>query len=291
MMRSCRLLTGVMVILTLGMFSSLSPLGAQPKSVPAPPPPRPLPSVNKTSEAPGVETNPEKSTGRIRPKYREESPRFVVSPVPKTPHTGYYAAVFGGMNLTQDSVIFSQDVTLGPTKTSTPTTGNFLTPMAGLKVGYVWPFDGEPIDQLDKELGAGRLRISGALEFEAYYLNTEVEATVPNFGADRFDLDSGVFSINAYLVGEVGKWRGYVGPGIGVAYVEATGTAAPAATGSSSSTNMAAQGIAGLEYFIKDDWSVFSEFKYLFLEGVGVKSYDFDDLEQVLMSVGIKKHF
>ncbi|MEM9444095.1 MAG: hypothetical protein AAGA18_01970 [Verrucomicrobiota bacterium] len=273
-------------------------------AVPPPNPPRPLPSPDVTSADPNVVTVPEPATGRIRPKAPYPGPQYVVTSLDlnRSHKGGTYVGVFGGMSLLQDEFFEEDGINLAATG-RLGWSGDGVTPMAGIKVGYLWPFDTEPIDQFDAELGKPSIRLSGALEFEAYYLNNEIEATFPApiSGADTFILDSAVFAVNAFLVGQVKNWRFYVGPGIGVAWINISDydfgpDSVAGLEDEDDQVALAFQAIAGAEYlFDRGDWALFSEARYLGLSEAdffsGAAAIEIEQLDQILLNVGVKKYF
>ncbi|MEM9399494.1 MAG: hypothetical protein AAF984_04745 [Verrucomicrobiota bacterium] len=208
------------------------------------------------------------------------------------PQVGYYLGVFGGISLFQDDV-FEGDggkVTVNGSNTSY---GDSLSPMAGLKFGYLWPFDEEPIDQFDAELGGAKLRLSGGLEVEAFYLNNELDLSIGG-STDSVLFDSAVVMTNFYLMGQVDSFRVYGGGGIGFASIWVSNYD-NGGSEEDDATTFAYKGFIGTEYMISSDIGLFSEFQYLgFYEAdffSGTASLSLDNFEQMLLSVGVKKYF
>lgn len=204
------------------------------------------------------------------------------------PRTGYSLGLYGGVNAAQD---VDGDVTVtgfGGTAVFDLQSDTGVGAAAGAKLRYTWPFDDEPIDQWRDEVGGEGLRISGALESEFGYVNGSIEGRAGGVTSD-FDYDAFTFMVNAYLVLQTGNWRPYAGAGVGAAYLSFDGGAA----GSDDTIGLAYQGILGVDYFIRHDWSLFAEYKYLVFDEVGdlYSSSDIDLIEQHLLLLGARKHF
>jgi opacity protein-like surface antigen len=167
-----------------------------------------------------------------------------------------------------------------------------VAPMGGLKFGYVYPFDSEPIDQFMDETHGDGVRLAGALELEAFYVRNDADIqTSTNSG--EFNLDSGYFMVNALLKGRYRKFGVYAGPGVGLAYTHASGSGL---AGSQDDANLAYQFLGGLEYECSPQWSVFAEYKWLVNDGLnlnvaGNTGVDFGAFNQNLFMLGLKRSF
>jgi opacity protein-like surface antigen len=250
----------------------------------APPAPRPWngQTQESTSNAPMTEANG--SRLRVSDKAVEDAepkPRFA-SEAPLRKEAGYYLGVSAGMNFAQSDEI------------DTPGVGSSgsLAPVGGFKLGYVYPFDDEPIDQFKDETGGIGLRLAGALEVEAFYLRNESDFESP-IGTREFTLDAGYFMLNAFLKARVSQFTFYGGPGVGLAWTHASGNAL---VGDQDDAYLAFQAVGGVEYLFNPDWSVFTEYKWLVtndfsLKTVGNGNTDFGMYQQNLISFGVKRHF
>lgn len=209
-------------------------------------------------------------------------------PVRTEPLTGYSVGVYGGVNAAADadgSVL----IPLVPASVRVDLDSNSdVGAAAGVKFRYTWPFDPEPIDQWKDEVGGEGFRISGALEGELGYVGGGFDG---NAGAvnSSFDYDAFTFMVNAYLVFQAERWRPYAGVGGGGAALFLSNDAA----GEDETMSLAYQGILGVDYFLRSDWSLFAEYKYLVFDGIGdvFTSSDIDQIEQHLFMVGARKHF
>jgi len=210
---------------------------------------------------------------------------FVVRDVKtREPMTGWNAAVYGFANLGQ--VTHDANFSL-----SSEVSGG-----GGIKLGYSWPFDKEPIDQFDEEFGANRPRLGGGVEFEAGYLNDSLKGHNA-FGNIDGDVDSAYFMMNFYLKSRIANFVPYIGGGFGGVYSSPRDVTIPGATGANGDdqVNFAYQGIAGLDYYFRPDFSVFTEFKYLVFQdfslGSGPGKVDFGDYQHFILGLGLRKTF
>ncbi|MDD5262521.1 MAG: outer membrane beta-barrel protein, partial [Methylacidiphilales bacterium] len=218
----------------------------------------------------------------------------------KEPRTGFSFAVFGGANLfeslsgTLDSqaIVPPGILTTVGTKASADST---IEPVGGLKLRYDWPFDPEPIEQFSDELQGRPLHLGAALEAEAFYLGGKISANTSTQGVST-SLNSAVFMLNPLLTLQTGKWRPYIGPGVGFAYIDATGYNNPATTQTSATqTALAIQGEAGVDYFFVQDWSIFAEYKYLVFNNFNLfdspAKIDASRLDNHILTMGLRKTF
>lgn len=266
----------------LVFLSFVNPARSQP-----PPPPRPLPPPEPYQEAPPLATSPKQI---VEPEPR---PSFTTHSVgireekKRAPLTGYHFGVLGGVNAFQGG-----DWRINNLKISERgTTSGF----AGIRLGYTWDFGDDLIDQFAREVGNDGLRIGGGVEAEALWVSSQLRPTQAGTKY-KLNLDTAVFMMDFLLKVQAGDFRPYVGPGIGLAAIFAHDYNFP---GSSSSSDnqlaLAYQILAGCDYFIEHDWSLFAEYRYLVFHGVdlydGAAQFEFEDLEQSLFGVGIRHHF
>jgi len=249
------------------------------------PPPAPRPWGGESQETTSAPmTEPNGSRLRVSDKAVENAepkPRFA-SDAPLRNEAGYYLGVSAGMNFAQSDEINTAGVG----------TSGSLAPVGGFKLGYVYPFDDEPIDQFRDETGGIGLRLAGGLEVEAFYLRNESDFSSP-LGNQDFTLDAGYFMLNAFLKARVAQFTFYGGPGVGLAWTHASGSAL---VGDQDDAYLAFQAVGGVEYLFNPDWSVFTEYKWLVtndfsVNTVGNGNTDFGMFEQNLISFGVKRHF
>jgi opacity protein-like surface antigen len=281
-------------------FGSVAPLSAQQAATP-PPAPRPLDPM--AQPAPAAKTTPAATGGRIQvapsqtAATAEKPTGFVVQPPQlRQPATGWNAAIFGGANLFQTTTASDTVNLVGPGPSSVGLDGSSRVDGAGgLKFGYVWSFDEEPIDQFQHETGG--MRLSGGMEVEAFWVGNTYKGNNTG-GPVSINMDAAVFMLNPTLRAQFGNWRPYIGGGIGVTYISASDYSGPSATTQSEddTTALAYQGIAGVDYFISPEWSVFTEFKYLVFSNFdlysgGAGKVHYDDFQQGLLTFGVRKGF
>jgi opacity protein-like surface antigen len=228
--------------------------------------------------------------GRMAVQSPEKKPQFIVSAEPRMPKTGYHMGVMAGATLWQDASYDDGAPDYDET--------NKLGPYFGVKFGYDWAFEDEPIEQWKREVGPENdgVRVSGGLELEAFMLQNAFEGST-SAGAVKTDLYTGVGMVNLLMKLQWGKFRPYFGPGIGLAYTFADDYTAPggAPHDTDSTVSLAWQGIIGTDYFISPDWSVFGEYKFLDLHGVDLfgptNQIDMEDYYHQIVAIGIRKHF
>lgn len=211
----------------------------------------------------------------------------------RDPRTGWSVGIYGGVNVSSstEGTLSTAGLALPPGSSPTISIGSgsdvgFTT---GLKGRYTWPFDEEPIDQFQDEVGGEGLRISGALEGEFGYVTSNIDAGTGGSSVD-IEMDSFIFMVNAYLVLQAEQWRPYLGVGGGGVAVMASGSAG---LGDGDTVALAYQAIAGVDYFFKSDWSIFAEYKFLTYDGLSslYSSVDIDTVENHLLLLGIRKHY
>lgn len=251
-----------------------------------PPAPRPMQPVSETTGSSSSATVAPGKDGRLQvsaptdTQPAQTNSTYIMSVAPRAPMTGYSVSVFGGASLAQEDDITN----FGGLPANSD---HEVSPMGGLKLGYVWPFSDEPIDQFEMETSrVGGVRLSGGLEVEGFYISNSTEITTPA-GATTFDMDMGFLMLNATLQAQWGDFRIYGGPGVGLAII---------GTDDDLQGELAYQILGGLDYFITPDWSVFGEYRYLIVNRLVATSSggeaDFgDQFGQHILSMGLRKHF
>ncbi|OAI40010.1 hypothetical protein AYO40_00960 [Planctomycetaceae bacterium SCGC AG-212-D15] len=200
----------------------------------------------------------------------------------------FYVGIFGGgggssnVNATQNGTalftVGGPPDGLGPLAViSDGTTSSQGTAIFGMHIGREWS-PGAP----DNDWG-----VRPAAEFEAYYLGTTLNGTLNNPTprlpehnfADNFPVNSGVFLANAVisLRTPLRRVSPYVGGGLGSAFVTIHNAnspqVAPPEAGvnhfnsgpNSSSWSFATQAKAGVRVALTERWSVFAEYRFLYL--------------------------
>lgn len=286
-----RQLTWSVVVIAVVALWVAPNIQAQQALPPAPRPWTPEPAASTPgaplTEASGsrIRVTPEAVAQSDQARAAEQQPAFKAEPPLRSSVGTWYVGVMAGANI-------SQSDELGPPAGNS---SGSTQPMGGLKVGYIYPFDREPIDQFMDETNGRGLRLAGALEAEAFYLRNETDI---NAAAGSRDLvtDNAYFMFNALLKAGVGRLGIYAGPGGGVAYTHATGSALNGAGGEQDDVNLAYQFMGGLEYHLPSDWTIFAEYKYLVCDGLKLdmfsqNSANFGDIEQNIFLLGLKRHF
>ncbi len=189
------------------------------------------------------------------------------------PKTGLYFGIFGGAAFGMSNGVGALD--------SPPlfSAGGRATPgtaaVGGLQVGYNFR---------SYALDSGKSYwIQPAAQFEAFYLGQATEsgsltggvAGTPGISSYQFgsNLNMGVFLVDgvAKFVTPIGLVP-YIGGGIGGAYQSSSGTSfvGPAgnllSTGSYAQGAFAGQGLVGLQYNLSEHWSIFAEYKILYIK-------------------------
>lgn len=251
------------------------------------PPPPPRPWSSQTSAAnltPGSArlTPPAAPTGKTIPQAKTQpgAVGFVVPQVqPREAEHGWSVGVYGGANLVQfnDNARFSFD--------------SSVQPAAGIKIGYTWPFDSESTDQFQDEFGG--FRLGGGIELDLGYVRNELKGRLNGVGFSA-DVDSAVFVTNFLLKGRNGKFQPYIGPGIGGAFLQSSkynlgGRA------SDDQIVFVFQGVAGLDYFMTPQWSLFAEYRFLGFQDVelyqGPSRLRTDRFYNNIFNLGIRRTF
>jgi len=226
-----------------------------------------------------------------------EVSKKVITPIEECFGLGWYGAIFGGVNVYQDTG-GSNRVTLRRDRFDDD--GNFvgrrdntieLDPddniggFGGLKLGYVF--------------GTGHIR--PAFEAEGFYNGIDVDVKVRVNDDDRGSIsgriDSGVFMGNALLKFGCDKFQPYLGFGLGYWIAEANdGTVKIGDTereierrnfSTNSKGDLAWQLIGGFDYYFNPKFSGFFEYKFLNYENA-----IFDNaIRQQLLGVGLRFHF
>jgi opacity protein-like surface antigen len=256
-----------------------------------PPAPRPMdPTASDSSSESAVVsagqngrlqvTSAPVSANRVTSEAPPEN-RYFINPEPRKPTTGYNFSVFAGASLARED-----DLTqFGGLAANS---GHEVGPLGGFKLGYVWPFTDEAIEQFELETSSvGGVRLSGGLELEAFYLGSDTDITTAA-GTSKVGLDMGFMMVNATLQAQWGDFRLYAGPGVGLAII-----------GSENDTQaeLAYQIMGGLDYFITPEWSIFGEYKYLIVNrlvvtGAAGGTADFgSQYGQHILAMGLRKHF
>jgi len=266
-----------------------------------PPPPRPMEPSTATTTTSSSETTVSSGTnGRLQVEAPTEGTQtkqpavnnnYLVNARPRSPATGYSVAVYGGINVaTQDEL-----ESIGGVNVSS---SSEIAPMVGLKFGHIWAFTDEPIEQFELETGSnGGIRLSGGLEADAFYLRNDTKIN-SSTNSDKVEMNMGFLMVNATLQAQWGKFRLYGGPGVGGAIINASNYGAngtPDFSYESTQVRLAFQGLGGLDYFVTPEWSIFGEYKYLLVNGLGLSNgateADFGQMGQHILAVGVRKHF
>jgi|GEM_PF-4365780 len=251
-----------------------------------PPAPRPWNQESASESSAGAPLT-EPAGGRIQvppeavaQSEQANAPTFKAEPPLRESVGSWYFGAMAGANITQDDDLGN--------------TGGSTQPMGGLKFGYVYPFDQQPIDQFMDETNGRGIRLAGALETEAFYLRNETDIRSPG-GSRDLVTDNAYFMINALLKGSVDRLGLYAGPGGGVAYTHATGAATAGSGNEQDDVNLAYQFIGGIEYNLPSQWTLFAEYKYLVNDGLELDlftgSSDFGSLEHNVFMLGLKRNF
>ncbi|CAB4243022.1 conserved protein of unknown function [Methylacidimicrobium sp. AP8] len=189
------------------------------------------------------------------------------------PKTGLYFGIFGGAAFGMSNGVSALD--------SPPlfSAGGRATPgtaaVGGVEVGY--NFRSFALDS------AKSYWLQPAAQFEAFYLGQATErgtltggvAGTPAIAPYQFgsNLNMGVFLVDgvAKFVTPIGLVP-YIGGGIGGAYLASSGTSFTGPTGNLLTTGgyeqgaFAGQGLVGLQYNISEHWSIFAEYKILYIK-------------------------
>lgn len=285
MQRSMKLSVGLCTLALMGLVS----LAVEAQAATAPPPPRPLPPVEgNTSTAPNgsgrLSINNPSNTSKYAP-----NPRFSVGVDPRKPLTGWSFGLFGGVNIYNEGEL--ENVGGAATSDDSRVGG-----AGGIKFGYTWPF-GQHDDIPETELFEdhfSNIQWAGGLEVEAFYFGKSSEVSVGN-RTDVVDIDGATFMVNALLKAQSGPIRAYAGPGVGFSLTHASNWNIGNDSGTDDSVNFTWQVMAGFDYFLHPEWSLFTEYKYLVQEDVdyygGNSTLDFGRHDNHLLLMGLRTHF
>jgi len=193
---------------------------------------------------------------------------------------GFYVGVQGGVNLYQTTASDSGD---GDKFSSKSNVGGF----GGLKFGYI--------------MGTSLDTIRPAFEYEGFYngfsqsLNGDLLGN--KFDNGKLTVNSGAFLINGILRFALGSFQPYFGAGAGIYTadesvkiddfnIDVDGVKTRVGVDTSvHSTGFAWQVVVGADYFIVQDVSVFTEYKFLNYMDSGSR------LGQQLVGAGVRFHF
>jgi opacity protein-like surface antigen len=294
----------------LAVILAGTPAIAQQSAKPLPPrplPPSTVPSSNSSSPATystpesgakeivddGAQPVPSSSApGRlgVAPAAQPEPKPYRLTAAPRRPRNGWSIGAFGGANISQTG----EDAELGGNPVDYDSQ---VKPVGGIKIGYTWPFDSEPIDQFEEEFPSG-LRLGGGVELEAFYLGNQLNISDGGVLSEEIEADSIVTSANFLLKAQIDRFRLYAGPGVGVAYVSLQDNQFAKSLGQDDSDEgvvLVWQIMAGLDYFLASDWSLFGEYKffnyydYNFYSGAA--EVDISQYENHLLNFGVRYHF
>ena len=207
--------------------------------------------------------------------------------------TGWSVSVFGGANLNRPDNTSVSGFGLGSSNLSTK--GSDLGGVAGIKVGY----DFTPFNE------GSVLEVAPALEFEGFYTGFLHKGSVDRLSGVGLeaDLDLGVISLNPLLKFKYQSIQFYGGFGLGGAYISTDGAKGTGlASGliqpqASNDTVFALQGIAGVDLWVAQNWSLFTEYKYLNLfdgklgkASANQMNASFDSFGMHLVNAGVRYH-
>ena len=241
-------------------------VNAGPQAIEPPPAPRPWSDSSNAVQPPA--TAPDGSLLRVNPQARHGEPRpYIIDAQPRDEATsGYTLSAFAGVNLHQSG--FGQQ--------------SEVNPVGGLKFGYTWPFDDEPIEQFFTETQRG-VRLAGGLEIEGFYVRNEFDT-----GGNDVEANHAFFMLNALLKAKWSRFMIYGGPGAGMVWTE---TGATGGGGSDNSVDFAYQAIGGLDVYFDPQWSIFTEYKWLNIDGLSLGGFTAGRVEHHIMTLGLRHHF
>ena len=235
-------------------------------------------------------------TGSIMAGQPEVYSKKVITPIEECFGLGWYGAIFGGVNVYQDTgggreITTRRDVFDGDgnfvgrrDNTITLDPDDNVGGFGGLKLGYVF--------------GNGFIR--PAFEADIFYNGMDVGVNVDVNGDERGRIsgriDSGAFMGNALLRFSCDQFQPYLGFGLGYWVAEANDGTVRIGDGDERETrnfstnskgDLAWQLIAGFDYYFNPKFSGFFEYKFLNYENA-----IFDNaIRQQLLGVGLRFHF
>jgi opacity protein-like surface antigen len=213
-----------------------------------------------------------------------QTSKTTVAPAPPIYGAGPYVAFQAGVNAHQN-IVDDADRDFDNIRFSfedNSDVGFFV----GAKAGYVF--------------GTGMIRPT--VELDAFYNRFDADVDVKSdLGGDGAslggDVDSGAFLANFLIRFDFGRFQPYVGAGLGVHITELSD---PTVTidgvtfegDGGSTTDFAWQIVAGADYYLNEDLSIFLEYKYLTYEGTGSSAGIIEDsIDQHLVGLGLRWHF
>jgi len=282
-----------LLLITWTFSSPLSQAEEVPANAPAPTN-QPLDGTAPTDPAPATEEaeKPAKSgENKLTLKGGGVKPRDEIK--------GLYVAVMGGASLDQDSSsnLDLQGSGIAGTANRPFTSNSEIAGTAGLKLGYI-PF---------KDLEEKGATFNFGAELEFAYLGLQADGRDSTGSTFQSDLDTYQLMANLLLRYENKYIVPYVGAGFGLALFDPQNTSvrrlgAELANGDEMEGAFAYQFMAGLEYQMFKQWSVFAEYKYLVYDSFtltagaagtanGKLKLSYDDFTQQIIQSGIKYRF
>lgn len=224
---------------------------------------------------------------------------------PRKSPSGLNVAIFGGASIAQEE---DASIGSGPVANQTYHPKDVIGGVGGIKIGYTWDpaLNSNYVDE-------GGVKLMPAIEAEAFYLGWDTDGSVnaapggfPAGTRASTTIDAAVFSINGLMKFEIfERFRPYIGMGIGFAYLNSSNgslTAPPAGLSNADDTDvvLAAQGIAGLEVCLTENWALFGEYKFLYLNDAsfsysttpaGGYNEDYNYIGHNIVSAGVRYYF
>ena len=219
-------------------------------------------------------------TGSIMAGPPEVYSKKVITPIEECFGLGWYGAIFGGVNVYQDTGGSREFTTRRGTEIELDPDDN-VGGFGGLKLGYVF--------------GNGFIR--PAFEADIFYNGIDSDVKVIVDGDERGSIsgrvDSVAFMGNALLRFSCDKFQPYLGFGLGYWIAEANdgsvrvGDTERRSFSTNSEGDLAWQLIGGGDYYFNPKFSAFFEYKFLNYENA-----IFDNaIRQQLLGVGLRIHF
>jgi opacity protein-like surface antigen len=231
---------------------------------------------------------------------------------------GRSVAFFGGVNMLQSGTVHLREAYTGMNNESDFSIDSGVSPVVGLRVGFTWPDCKDFLDfeefkkmfELDDQYVDGNFHMMPACDLEFMYTGKDVKAVGAGIGDIKGETDAFIFSINPMLKFQIRQWRPYFGVGLGFAYMTLenlkynlnySGNTAAGAVFTGDSDDAACfafQGIVGTEYFLDSKFSVFTEYKYLYLIDPSFNSVNsatsrlqYQLFSNHMLDVGLRYHF